>query len=69
MLLSMVALEFTVARDLPRIGHGTFLDAVFLASFAFCFLHHRDHMQEAGMRGPAVKLHCAEMLIRAGVFR
>ena len=37
MLLSMVAFEFTIARDLPRIGYVTFLDVVFLASFAFCF--------------------------------
>jgi hypothetical protein len=38
MLLAMVAFQFTIARDLPRIGYITFLDAVFLASFVFCFL-------------------------------
>jgi hypothetical protein len=38
MLLSMVAFEFVVLRDLPRVGYVTFLDAVFLASFMWCFL-------------------------------
>jgi hypothetical protein len=38
MLLAMVAFQFTIARDLPRIGYVTFLDVVFLASFVFCFL-------------------------------
>ena len=61
MLLSMVAFEFTIARDL-RIGYGTFLDAVFLASFAFCFFGIIEIttvflMQKTGMRAPAVKLH------------
>lgn len=64
MLLSMVAFEFTIARDLPRIGYVTFLDAVFLASFAFCFFCIIEIttvflMQKAGMRAPAVKLHSA----------
>ena len=64
MLLSMVAFEFTVARDLPRIGYVTFLDAVFLASFAFCFFCIIEItavflMQNAGMRAPAVRLHSA----------
>jgi Neurotransmitter-gated ion-channel ligand binding domain len=64
MLLSMVAFEFAIARDLPRIGYVTFLDAVFLASFAFCVLCIVEItlvflMQKAGRRNPAVKLHLA----------
>ena len=38
MLLSIVAFEITVVRDLPKIGYVTFVDAVFIASFAFFFL-------------------------------
>jgi hypothetical protein len=64
MLLSMVAFEFTIARDLPRVGYVTFLDAVFLVSFAFCFLCIFEIltvylMQKAGLRSPAVTLHSA----------
>jgi hypothetical protein len=62
MLLSMVAFEFTIARDLPRIGYVTFLDAAFLASFAFCFVNILEItlvyvMQRSDLRAPAVKLH------------
>jgi hypothetical protein len=38
MLLSLVAFQFTVARDLPKIGYITLLDSVFIAGFVFCFL-------------------------------
>lgn len=37
-ILAMIALEFTIARDLPRMSYITFLDAVFLTSFIFTFL-------------------------------
>lgn len=62
MLLSMVAFEFAIARDLPRVGYLTFLDAVFLASFAFCFLCIFEIaavflLQQHGRRPLAVKLH------------
>jgi Neurotransmitter-gated ion-channel ligand binding domain len=64
MLLSMVAFEFTIARDLPRIGYVTFLDAVFLESFAFCFFCILEItvvflMNGRGRRSAAVKLHSA----------
>ncbi|HEX6493994.1 MAG TPA: hypothetical protein VF018_00830 [Acidobacteriaceae bacterium] len=62
MLLSMVAFEFAIARDLPRVGYLTFLDAVFLASFTFCFLCIFEIaavflLQQNGRRLLAVKLH------------
>jgi Neurotransmitter-gated ion-channel ligand binding domain len=62
MLLSMVAFEFAVARDLPRVGYLTFLDAVFLAGFTFCFLCIFEIatvflLQQHGRRPLAVKLH------------
>lgn len=62
MLLSMVAFEFAIARDLPRVGYLTFLDAVFLASFIFCFLSIFEIatmflLQQHGRRPLAVKLH------------
>ena len=64
MLLSMVAFQFTVTRDLPRIGYITLLDAVFLASFAFCFLAVFEItlvflLQKHGRRPLAVRLHSA----------
>jgi hypothetical protein len=64
MLLSMVAFQFTVTRDLPRIGYVTFLDAVFLASFVFCFLAIFEItlvylLQKHARRSLAVKLHSA----------
>jgi Neurotransmitter-gated ion-channel ligand binding domain len=64
MLLSMVAFQFTVTRDLPRIGYVTFLDAVFLASFIFCFLGVFEItvvylLQKHGRRMLAARLHSA----------
>jgi hypothetical protein len=63
-LLSLVAFQFTVTRDLPRIGYITLLDAVFLASFAFCFLAVFEItlvflLQKHGRRPLAVRLHSA----------
>jgi hypothetical protein len=37
-MLSMVAFQLSIAKDLPRVGYTTFLDAVFLTSFTFVFL-------------------------------
>lgn len=64
MLLSMVAFEFAIARDLPRVGYLTFMDAVFLASFIFCFLCIFEIaavflLQGRGRRRLAVVLHKA----------
>lgn len=64
MLLAMVAFQFTITRDLPRIGYITFLDAVFLASFVFCFLGTFEItlvylLQKYGRRSLAEKLHKA----------
>jgi hypothetical protein len=42
MLLSMVAFEFVMSKDLPKIGYVTLLDPVFLAGFCLCGLHRRD---------------------------
>jgi hypothetical protein len=37
-MLAMVAFDFSVSWDLPRLSYITFLDSVFLASFVFTFL-------------------------------
>lgn len=64
MLLSMVAFEFAIVRDLPRIGYITFLDSVVTASFAFFFLVMIEIptaylTQKGGLRAEAVKMHAA----------
>jgi hypothetical protein len=64
MLLSMVALEFVVARDLPRIGYVTFLDAVFVLSFVFFFICICEitivyFLQKRGRQSNASRLHTA----------
>jgi hypothetical protein len=84
MLLSMVAFEFAIARDLPRFGYLTFLDALFLLSFAFCFINILEitlvyAMQRNDRRDAAVRLHaigrwayplslCAAIVLLAGLF-
>ncbi len=62
MVLAIVAFEFAVVRDLPRVEYLTFLDAMFIASFAFCFLDILDItlvylLQKDGRRALAVKVH------------
>jgi hypothetical protein len=37
-LLALIAFEFAVSRDLPRVPYVTFLDAVFLTCFIFVFV-------------------------------
>ena len=37
-VLSMVAFQLAISRDLPRVAYVTFLDALFLTSFIFTFL-------------------------------
>jgi len=37
-MLALIAFEFAVSRDLPRVPYITFLDAVFLTCFLFVFL-------------------------------
>jgi hypothetical protein len=37
-MLALVAFEFAVSRDLPRVPYVTFLDAVFLTCFMFVFV-------------------------------
>jgi hypothetical protein len=64
MLLSLVAFQFTVTRDLPKIGYITLLDAVFISSFAFCFLGIFEItlvycLQKYNRRSLAVRLHTA----------
>jgi len=64
MLLSTVAFEFAVVRDLPKVGSITFLDATFIASFGFFFFAILEitavYLLQQGSRRPlAVKIHAA----------
>jgi len=64
MLLSMVAFQFAVVRDLPKVGYITFLDATFIASFGFFFFAILEItavylLQKRGGRPLAVKIHAA----------
>jgi hypothetical protein len=36
-MLSMIAFQLCMAKDLPRVGYTTFLGALFLTSFTFIF--------------------------------
>ncbi len=62
MLLSTVAFEFVVARDLPKVGYLTLLDAVFLLSMIFYLVCSAEityvyRLQATGKRATAEKLH------------
>jgi len=64
MLLATVAFEFVVARDLPKIGYMTLLDAIFLASYVFFALCIAEILyvyvlQRDGRRSRADRLHKA----------
>lgn len=64
MLLSMVAFEFAIVRDLPRIGYITFLDAVIITSFTLFFLIMIEiptaYLCQRGIHRPrVVKIHAA----------
>lgn len=64
MLLSMVAFEFAIVRDLPKVGYITFLDAVITTSFAFFFLVIAEItavylVQKGRYRPQMVKIHAA----------
>ena len=37
-MLAMIAFDFAISRDLPRVNYLTFLDSVLLTSFVFAFL-------------------------------
>ena len=64
MLLSMVAFELAITRDLPRVGYVTFLDAVFMTGFTFCFFCILEILavyliQKRGAPQRAARLHAA----------
>lgn len=61
-MLAMIAFEFAIARDLPRVSYLTFLDAVFIASFVFTFVAIAEvitvhFLISQQMRSLAVRIH------------
>jgi hypothetical protein len=68
MLLSTVAFELAITRDLPKAGYVTFLDAVFVTGFVFCFLCIVEIaivylIQKRGSPQRAAKIHSAGRLL------
>jgi hypothetical protein len=68
MLLSTVAFELAITRDLPKAGYVTFLDAVFVTGFVFCFLCIVEIatvylIQKHGSPQRAAKIHSAGRLL------
>jgi hypothetical protein len=73
MLLSTVAFEFVVARDLPKIGYLTLLDAVFLLSLVFYSICSAEivyvyTLQATGRRQQAERLHTSGRRVYPAVY-